>query len=165
MRKSWGGGEFICSGTRGMDGKNRTGHGGRANNSGDHRSRLLTHTQTSLCVCSCLCGCRVNGCTRPAPSTATKARGTIGVTVWGVVLWLCACDGLWWVLCQWLSHRAHAVKAPVRFPLPSWPHCRREGARNAQLPRATNGASRGAHCCKGRWCVLFHCRGGGGLVG
>ena len=52
-------------------------------------------------------------------------------------MWLCPCNVLWWVLCQWLSHQARAVMAPVRFPLPAWPCCRREGEEkvvNAPLP-------------------------------
>ena len=48
---------------------------------------------------------------------------------------------------QWLNHRARAVKAPVRFLLPAWPRCRREGeektkpvAVNAPLPRPASRA-------------------------
>ena len=61
-------------------------------------------------------GCRGCDCTRHAPSTAAKARGVITC---GTVLCLCACGVFWWVLCQWLSHRARAVKVPVRFLLPA----------------------------------------------
>ena len=42
------------------------------------------------------------------------------VCVHGVFLWL------WCVLPQRLNRRARAVKAPVRFPLCAWLHCRRE---------------------------------------
>ena len=35
-----------------------------------------------------------------------------------------SCMWLWCVLPQRLNHRARAVKAPVRFPLCAWLHCR-----------------------------------------
>ena len=36
------------------------------------------------------------------------------------------CMWLWCVPTQRLNHRARAVKAPVRFPLCAWLHCRRK---------------------------------------
>ena len=77
------------------------------------------------------------------------------------VLYLCELYiGLWWVLSQWLSHRARAVKAPIRFPPCAWPSCRREektsrwpAAVNAPLPRPSRPASR-ARYRRGRWCVF-----------
>ena len=46
-----------------------------------------------------------------------------------------SCMWLWCVLPQQLNHRARAVKAPVRFPLCAWLHCRREDCR---CPAAVN---------------------------
>ena len=45
----------------------------------------------------------------------------VGMRAW-CFLWL------WCVLPQRLNRRARAVKAPVRFPLCAWLHCRREGS-------------------------------------
>ena len=47
-------------------------------------------------------------------SPRQQARGAIWVITCGPVLCPCACGVFWWVLCQWLSHRARAVKAPFR---------------------------------------------------
>ena len=46
-----------------------------------------------------------------------------------------SCMWLWCVLLQRLNHRARAVKAPVRFPLCAWLHCRRKDCR---CPAAVN---------------------------
>ena len=97
-----------------------------------------------------VCPCCIRR-TCPAQSTTAKARGTIWV-LGRCRLCLRAYIVLWWVLCQWLSHRARAVMA-----LPAWPCCRREGKKkavNAPLPRDIDGAIRGAPCCRGRWCVF-----------
>ena len=77
---------------------------------------------------------------------------------------------LWWVLSRWLSHQARAVKAPVRFPLPAWPCCRREGEEKKKKPAAVNGplprpASR-ARCRSGLpqgavVCFFLECGGAG----
>ena len=91
----------------------------------------------------------------------------VGMRAW-CFMWL------WCVLPQRLNHRARAVKAPVRFPLCAWLHCRREdslqvsAAANAPPSprcRASRRAS-GARCRRGRWCVFCGaCRGVGGLGG
>ena len=50
-------------------------------------------------------------------------------TSWGVAVLVCVRAvslWLWCVLPQRLNRRARAVKAPVRFPLCAWLHCRRE---------------------------------------
>ena len=72
-------------------------------------------------------GCRGCDCTRHAPSIAAKATRAIWVITCGTILCLCACGAFWWVLCQWLSHRARAVKVPVRFLPPAWPLRQSEG--------------------------------------
>ena len=78
-----------------------------------------------------------------------------------------SCMWLWCVLPQQLNHRARAVKAPVRFPLCAWLHCRREDCRCAAAVnappsprcRASRPVSR-ARCRRGRWCVFCGlCRG------
>ena len=48
------------------------------------------------------------------------------VALWHPCARVCVCVVLWWVSCQWLSHQSRAVKAPVRFLLPSWPLRRSE---------------------------------------
>ena len=78
-----------------------------------------------------------------------------------------SCMWLWCVLPQRLNHRARAVKAPIRFPLCAWLHCRRKDCR---CPAAVNAppsprcrASRPvtrARCPRGRWCAFCGlCRG------
>ena len=116
---------------RGMAGKNRCKDGRRADRSGDpgdQRNRVLLF---SWVLCPWLNpSCPVN--------SREGQRDDLGTCV-GCRLWFCACDVLWWVLCQWLSHRARAVKVPVRFPLPAWPRCRREGAADTHTHTHTRG--------------------------
>ena len=126
------------------DGQNRCKDGRRADKSRDQCNRVRLSSWV-------LCRWMYPSC--PFNSREIK-RDDPGTCV-GCRLWMCACDVLWWVMCRCLSHRPPAVKAPVRFPLPAWPRYEREGAAGAQLSPAIDGASRGAHYCRGRWCVFF----------
>ena len=63
----------------------------------------------------------------PVAVTWWSFRGDHG----GSPVSVCACAVFWWVLRQWVSHRACAVKAPVRFLLPTWPLRRSEGSGGA----------------------------------
>ena len=113
------------------------------------------------------------GVTTPAHTHTHTRTHTHTSFCWSVLYGACvgmcarSCMWLWCVLPQRLNHRARAVKAPVRFPLCAWLHCRREDCRcpaavNAPPSprcRASRPVSR-ARCRRGRWCVFCGlCRG------
>ena len=159
-----GGGVGIHTHRYKRDGKGGTGTRMAGEQTGQETSIAVgSHTHTSShCVCCCFCGCCVSGCTRPALSTATKARGTIWVIMWGTELWLCACAVFWWVLCQWLNHRARAVKAPVQFPLPTWPLRREKAQRRRSCHERLTEQVAERTAAGGGGVYFLHGMGGGG---
>ena len=91
----WGGGGVgIHSHRYKRDGEGGTGTRLAGEQTGQETSVAAgSHTHTSSNrVCCLFCGCCVSGCTRHAPSTATKARGTVWVIIWGTDVCLtCVC--------------------------------------------------------------------------